>query len=93
MEMILVGLWFGDHANALRFYGKTSIQVVVALLTSPSSVDRLLALVLWVGVLNLFYPVWDYIDERVFDKPNTSDCTQFAEISGYPSSGKARPQE
>lgn len=22
LEMILIGFWFGDHGNALRFYGK-----------------------------------------------------------------------
>lgn len=35
------------------------------------------------GILHLFYTVWDYIDERVFDKPNTSDCTEFAGMLGW----------
>jgi hypothetical protein len=42
--------------------------------------------VLWIGVFNLFYPVWDYVDEVVFDKPNASDCTQLADMSGQPAS-------
>ncbi|WRT67990.1 uncharacterized protein IL334_004965 [Kwoniella shivajii] len=61
-EVILIGLWFGDHGNALRFY------------------------VLFVGVMNLFYVVWDYVDERLFDKRNTSDCAQFSELLGWPTS-------
>ncbi|WVQ65554.1 uncharacterized protein L199_003731 [Kwoniella botswanensis] len=61
-EALLIGLWFGDHGNALRFF------------------------VLFVGVMNLFYVVWDYIDERLFDKRNTSDCAQFSELLGWPTS-------
>nr|XP_019045398.1 hypothetical protein I302_05787 [Kwoniella bestiolae CBS 10118]OCF24328.1 hypothetical protein I302_05787 [Kwoniella bestiolae CBS 10118] len=61
-EVLLIGLWFSDHGNALRFY------------------------VLFVGVMNLFYVVWDYIDERLFDKRNTSDCAQFSELLGWPTS-------
>ncbi|KAL1413124.1 hypothetical protein Q8F55_000873 [Vanrija albida] len=54
-EALLIGLWFGDHGNALRFY----------------------------GILHLFYTVWDYVDERLFDKRNTSDCTEFAGMLGW----------
>ncbi|OWZ62004.1 hypothetical protein C366_06576 [Cryptococcus neoformans Tu401-1] len=61
-EVILIGLWFGDHGNALRFY------------------------VVFVGMMNLFYVVWDYVDERLFDKRNTSDCAQFSELLGWPTS-------
>ncbi|OCF35107.1 hypothetical protein I317_01817 [Kwoniella heveanensis CBS 569] len=64
-EAILIGLWFGDHGNALRFY------------------------ILFVGVMNLFYVVWDYVDERLFDKRNTSDCAQFSELLGWPISSWA----
>ncbi|ODN73935.1 hypothetical protein L202_07441 [Cryptococcus amylolentus CBS 6039] len=64
-EAVLVGLWFGDHGNALRFY------------------------VIFVGMMNLFYVVWDYIDERLFDKRNTSDCAQFSELLGWPTSSWA----
>nr|ODN85301.1 hypothetical protein L203_04906 [Cryptococcus depauperatus CBS 7841] len=64
-EVILVGLWFGDHGNALRFY------------------------VIFVGMMNLFYVVWDYVDERLFDKRNTSDCAQFSELLGWPTSSWA----
>jgi hypothetical protein len=34
--------------------------------------------------------VWDYIDERLFDKPNTSDCTQFADLTTIPAPGELR---
>lgn len=44
-------------------------------------------LVLFVGIMNLFYVVWDYIDERLFDKRNTSDCAQFSELLGWPTAG------
>ncbi|WVQ85004.1 hypothetical protein IAT38_007168 [Cryptococcus sp. DSM 104549] len=64
-EVVLIGLWFGDHGNALRFY------------------------VIFVGVMNLFYVVWDYVDERLFDKRNTSDCAQFSELLGWPTSSWA----
>lgn len=37
--------------------------------------------------MNLFYVVWDYIDERLFDKRNTSDCAQFSELLGWPTAG------
>ena len=43
--------------------------------------------VLFVGMMHLFYVVWDYIDERLFDKRNTSDCSQFSELLGWPTSG------
>jgi len=38
--------------------------------------------------MNLFYLVWDYIDEKLFDKRNTSDCAQFSELLGYPTAGE-----
>ncbi|KAL7420691.1 hypothetical protein Q5752_004642 [Cryptotrichosporon argae] len=64
-EALLIGLWFGDHGSALRFY------------------------VLFVGMMHMFYVVWDYVDERLFDKRNTSDCAQFSELLGWPTSGWA----
>jgi len=36
--------------------------------------------------MHLFYVVWDYTDERFFDKLNCSDCTQFQELLGWPAS-------
>ena len=39
-------------------------------------------------MMHLFYVVWDYIDERLFDKRNTSDCAQFSELLGWPTSGE-----
>jgi hypothetical protein len=36
--------------------------------------------------MHLFYVVWDYTDERFFDKMNCSDCTQFQELLGWPAS-------
>jgi hypothetical protein len=44
--------------------------------------------VLFVGVMNNFYLVWDYIDERLFDKRNTSDCAQFSELLGWPTASE-----
>jgi hypothetical protein len=41
--------------------------------------------------MNLFYVVWDYIDEKLFDKRNTSDCAQFSELLGWPTAGKSLP--
>jgi hypothetical protein len=38
-------------------------------------------------MMHLYYVVWDYIDERLFDKRNTSDCAQFSELLGWPTSG------
>lgn len=40
-------------------------------------------------MMNLFYVVWDYVDERLFDKRNTSDCAQFSELLGWPTSCKS----
>jgi hypothetical protein len=44
--------------------------------------------VLFIGMMNLFYLVWDYIDEKLFDKRNTSDCAQFSELLGWPTAGE-----
>ncbi|KAL7417976.1 peptidase M50B-like-domain-containing protein [Mrakia frigida] len=57
-EGLMIGLWWGDHGEALRYF------------------------VLWIGVLQLFYVVWDVSDERFFDKQHPSDCSQFEELIG-----------
>jgi len=33
---------------------------------------------LFVGVMNVFYPLWDFMDHRYFNKANDSDNVQFA---------------
>ncbi len=38
-------------------------------------------------MMHMFYVVWDYVDERLFDKRNSSDCAQFSELLGWPTSG------
>lgn len=38
--------------------------------------------------MNLFYSVWDYLDEALFDKPHTSDCVQFGEMFGMEPAGQ-----
>jgi len=43
--------------------------------------------------MNLFYVVWDYIDDRLFDKRNTSDCAQFSELLGWPTSGMGKSEQ
>lgn len=53
-EGLLVGFWFIDHAQALRWY------------------------CLFIGVMNVFYVVWDIADDKYFRKANDSDATQFA---------------
>ncbi|KAI0027800.1 peptidase M50B-like-domain-containing protein [Vararia minispora EC-137] len=53
-EALLIGFWFIDHAEALRWY------------------------MLFLGVLHIFFVVWDITDERFFRKPNDSDATQWA---------------
>ncbi|PCH44228.1 hypothetical protein WOLCODRAFT_26566 [Wolfiporia cocos MD-104 SS10] len=53
-EGVLVGFWFVDHGQALRWY------------------------CLFVGVMNVFYVVWDVADDKYFRKANDSDATQFA---------------
>jgi len=52
-EALLIGFWFIDHAQALRWY------------------------VLFLGIMNVLYVVWDVADDKFFKKPNSSDCTQF----------------
>lgn len=37
--------------------------------------------------MHLFYVVWDYTDERFFDKRNSSDCSQYSELLGLSASG------
>jgi len=53
-EGLLIGFWFIDHAQALRWY------------------------CLFIGVMNIFYVVWDIADDKFFHKANDSDATQFA---------------
>jgi len=52
-EGLLIGFWFIDHGNPLRWY------------------------CLFLGIMNVFYVVWDISDERFMKKANTSDITQF----------------
>ncbi|EGN96597.1 hypothetical protein SERLA73DRAFT_58655, partial [Serpula lacrymans var. lacrymans S7.3] len=33
---------------------------------------------LFIGIMNVFYVVWDLADDKFFRKANDSDCTQFA---------------
>ncbi|KZT59918.1 hypothetical protein CALCODRAFT_493184 [Calocera cornea HHB12733] len=53
-EALLIGFWFIDHGDALRFY------------------------CLFVGVMSIFYVVWDISEDRFFNKVNDSDATQFS---------------
>jgi len=53
-EGLLVGFWFIDHAQPLRWY------------------------CLLIGIMNVFFVVWDVADDRFFHKTNDSDATQFA---------------
>ncbi|KAI0051039.1 hypothetical protein FA95DRAFT_1555082 [Auriscalpium vulgare] len=53
-EGLLIGFWFIDHGQALRWY------------------------MLFLGVLHVFYAVWDVTDDKFFRKVNDSDATQFA---------------
>jgi len=43
---------------------------------------------LFVGIMNLFFALWDYLDDRYFKKANDSDCTQYTLL--YP---KTRPHQ
>ncbi|EJD48294.1 hypothetical protein AURDEDRAFT_113110 [Auricularia subglabra TFB-10046 SS5] len=52
-EALLVGFWFIEHGQALRWY------------------------VLFMGIMNVLYAVWDVADDKFFKKQNTSDATQF----------------
>jgi len=38
---------------------------------------------LFVGIMNIFYVVWDLADDKFFRKINDSDCTQFAMLYPY----------
>jgi len=58
-EALLIGFWFIDHAQALRWC------------------------CLFMGVMNIFYVVWDISDDKFFHKTNDSDATQFSLL--YPS--------
>ncbi|OCH93632.1 hypothetical protein OBBRIDRAFT_885307 [Obba rivulosa] len=52
-EGLLIGFWFIDHSQALRWY------------------------CLFLGVMNMFYAVWDVADDKYFRKANDSDATQW----------------
>ncbi|KAB5594965.1 hypothetical protein CTheo_1598 [Ceratobasidium theobromae] len=53
-EGLLIGFWFINHADALRYY------------------------CLFLGIMSIFFVVWDFIDDRFFKKLNDSDATQFS---------------
>ncbi|QRV88862.1 pre-mRNA-splicing factor CWC22 [Ceratobasidium sp. AG-Ba] len=53
-EGLLIGFWFINHADALRYY------------------------CLFLGIMSIFYVVWDFVDDRFFKKVNDSDATQFS---------------
>ncbi|EPT01312.1 hypothetical protein FOMPIDRAFT_1049021 [Fomitopsis schrenkii] len=55
-EGLLVGFWFVDHGQPLRWY------------------------CLFVGIMNIFYVIWDIADDMYFRKSNDSDATQFARL-------------
>ncbi|KAG8744194.1 hypothetical protein FRC10_010660 [Ceratobasidium sp. 414] len=53
-EGLLIGFWFINHAEALRYY------------------------CLFLGIMSVFFVVWDFTDDRFFKKANNSDCEQFS---------------
>ncbi|CAE6376122.1 unnamed protein product [Rhizoctonia solani] len=53
-EALLIGFWFINHADALRYY------------------------CLFLGIMSIFFVVWDFTDDRFFKKLNDSDATQFS---------------
>jgi len=61
---LLIGFWFIDHGQALRWYS------------------------MFVGIMHVFFALWDFTDDRLFKKANDSDCTQFAIL--YP---KTKPHQ
>ena len=94
-EAVLIVLWFGDHGSVSLPRRMVAHNDRLFDSTSSSSVSDQPARVCFVrltnhlGILNLFYVVWDYLDERLFDKRNTSDCAQFSELLGWPISGRS----
>lgn len=85
-EAILIGLWFGDHGNVCSIMCTADFRLYASMVGA----NRIpLTIVLFVGVMNNFYLVWDYIDEKLFDKRNTSDCAQFSELLGWPTASES----
>jgi len=53
----------------------------LALLTGAWFIDHASPLrwyALWLGILHVFYALWDFVDDYLFKKTNDSDCTQYA---------------
>jgi hypothetical protein len=74
---LLVGFWFIEHGEALRF-------VVVSLTFNISFLrGHLLNRVqLFIGVMSSLYSVWDICDDLILRKVNSSDASVFAKRYG-----------
>ncbi|KAF5388642.1 hypothetical protein D9757_004795 [Collybiopsis confluens] len=73
-EGLLIGFWFIDHAQALRWYclfvGVMKWVITFFCFPNLTYVPPLVSSALFV--------LWDVADDRFFHKTNDSDCTQFA---------------
>ncbi|KJA23587.1 hypothetical protein HYPSUDRAFT_137554 [Hypholoma sublateritium FD-334 SS-4] len=68
-EALLIGFWFIDHAQALRWY-----CLFVGVMKYVSKINFLYTRRLTFSK----HPLWDVADDRFFHKTNDSDATQFS---------------
>ncbi|OCB85439.1 hypothetical protein A7U60_g7448 [Sanghuangporus baumii] len=73
-EGLLVGFWFIDHAYVLLDPREESAGFV-KIRTISSFALRWYCL--FVGIMNVFYVIWDITDDKFFRKVNDSDITQW----------------
>lgn len=67
------------------FHGRIVCPILGMCLYLPQLVESSVALryfVLFIGVMNCLYSVWDICDDLVFRKVNESDATAFAKLVG-----------
>jgi hypothetical protein len=78
---LLIGFWFIDHAEALRFLVVSRTQLTI--LSSPFLNTNLIVLwQLFIGVMSSLYSAWDICDDLILRKVNTSDASVFAKRYG-----------
>lgn len=71
---LLVGFWFIEHGEALRF---VVVSISVLLLIYQANIRQL-----FIGVMSSLYSVWDICDDLILRKVNSSDASVFAKRYG-----------
>lgn len=85
MTGLIVLFWFVAGGVALRYFVSFSLRCIFMHRAYSGFCQ-----VLFVGVMNCMYALWDIVDDTISRKVNTSDATVFAKQFGCcPAQGKS----